>query len=214
MTQTEKITEIKVDLTAKQEDMQSLHQKGEDLKAQFQIESKRNSDLRIKVQQDQLKVKALQNEHESETLKLQNLTEEHAALKLKIGKAHDLKGKIPELKKYLINLSRTHFSSNKNASGTQSYTCNSLTRECQVKRRKIKTTEGILKRSTKLHNGKMEQLDLESKVLKKVGPRQFLSKLFNNIEMATRNIFFIFQHLLEIEREITWLKEKQNKIFQ
>ena len=169
MTQADNILGMKVDLTAQQEYIGDLHQRNKDLKSKVKTAAGKNGSLQIEVQKEQLKLKALKNEIKNEKMKEQKLAAEYNALKSGLNKAHELKDKVPTLKKHLIELSRS-LSTPKNVACRiiQCETSDHFSRECDTLRRKVKSLEDISKRSTKLHNLKMLKLKQESQILHKV----------------------------------------------
>jgi len=158
---------MKETLTTKEAEMQSLYVQSEDLCHKLKMETEHNDRLRVKVQQEQLKFKSMKKEHEMKTLRLTEMNDEVSSLESKVNKACVIKDQAPELKKYLVELSRECFSSNNKRHVADPN--ESQARECDSVRRKMKSTEDILKRNAKLHDTNMGRLGRENKLLHKVG---------------------------------------------
>jgi hypothetical protein len=166
MAQTEKMCESKTYLNVKEENLQEMRRKEEELRDGFRLETKRNSDLRLLMQQHQLKKKALENEEKNRTLMIKSLTRENEMLVLHFMKSRELIENTTDLKKYITDLSNTYFLSSK---GTSPSDVSSFReRECQALQRQIRTAQDIKKRSTKVHGTNLAKINQDSKVLNKV----------------------------------------------
>jgi hypothetical protein len=100
MAQTQKICESKTYLNVKEENLQEMRRKEEELRDGFRLETKRNSDLRLLMQQHQLKKKALENEEKNRTLMIKSLTRENEMLMLLFMKSRELIENTADRKKY------------------------------------------------------------------------------------------------------------------
>ena len=170
MVQTEKICESKTYLNVKEENLQGMKRKEEELRDGFRLETKRNSDLRLLMQQYQLKKKALENEDNNKISMIQSLTKENEILILHFMKSRELLENTSDLKKYIIDLSNAYFLSSKGGTpGTNPSDISTFReREYQAIQRQIRTAQEVKKRSTKVHGTNLAKINQDSKMLNKV----------------------------------------------